>query len=66
MCVFGGGKQQPVKNIIPQPTTMPEKAPEPVEIKKDGQTKMKRRRNPLRIDLASGDTGGTPVTGVNV
>lgn len=64
MCVFGG-KQQPVKNIIPQATPMPDKAPEPVEIKKDGQTKMKRRRNPLRIDLASG-TGSSASSGVNV
>lgn len=62
----GGGKTQVVKNIIPQSTPLPEKAPEPVEIAKESQDKMKRRRNPLRIDLASSAPSATPSTGVNV
>ncbi|WP_417623154.1 hypothetical protein [Parasphingorhabdus sp.] len=62
MCVFS--KPDPVKNIVPQPTAAPEKEPDPVEIKKDSQTKVQRKRNPLRIDLASGSS--TTKTGVNV
>ncbi len=66
MCVFGS-KAPPVKNIIPQATTLPEKAPDPVEIDKDSQSTMKRRRNPLRIDLASETTSAGPAaSGVNV
>jgi len=66
MCVFSQPKTPQVKNVIPTPTAMPEPPPEPVEIKKDGQTKMKRRRNPLRIDLASTAMKAAPSTGVNV
>jgi hypothetical protein len=65
MCVFGSPKTQPVKNIIPQSTPLPEKAPDPVEIKKDGQTKTNKKRNPLRIDLAT-QTAASANTGVNV
>lgn len=66
MCAFGGGsKPQQVKKIIPQSTPLPEKAPEPVEIKKDNDGKAKRKRNPLRIDLAQ-QTAAAANTGVNV
>lgn len=46
-----------VKNIVPTAPSQPEAAPEPVKIDKDGQDKAKRKRNPLRIDLASGGSG---------
>lgn len=54
---------KPVKNIIPQATELPEKAPEPVPVAVDKGSETKRRgRNSLRIDLAA----GTSRTGVNV
>lgn len=67
MCVFGGGSKssQPVKNIVAQPTALPEKAPEPVEVKKDDQSKVSRKRNPLRIELAQQKVANAN-TGVNV
>jgi hypothetical protein len=67
MCAFGGGSKssQPVKNIVSQPTALPEKAPEPVEIKKDKAPRENRRRNPLRIELAQ-QAAASANTGVNV
>lgn len=68
MCAFGGGSkgsQQVVKNITPTPTALPEKAPEPVEVKKDDQSKTTRKRNPLRIELAQQKVANAN-TGVNV
>lgn len=68
MCAFGGGSKgssQPIKNIIPQAPQMAEKAPEPIEIKKDGESKVTRKRNPLRIELAR-QAAGSANTGVAV
>jgi hypothetical protein len=42
-----------------------EEAPKAVAIEKDGADKTKRKRNPLRIDLAGGGGGGA-ATGVNI
>lgn len=57
-------KTPQVKNIVPQAPTLPETPPDPVKIDKDGQDKIKRKRNPLRIDLAS--SGGGATSGVTV
>lgn len=53
-----------VKNIVPTQTSLPEAPPEPVKVDKDGRDKTTRKRNPLRIDLASG--AGTPASGVTI
>lgn len=54
---------KPIKNLVPTPNEMPEKAPEPVPIAVDKGSETKRRgRNSLRIDLAS----GAGRSGVNV
>ena len=55
-----------IKNVIPQSTSQVEEPPKPVEIAKDGADKVKRRKNPLRIDLASGGGGGGGAAGVNI
>ena len=66
MCIFGSNKpQQTVKNITPAPTALPDKAPAPVEIKKDGQSRVSHKRNPLRIELANKAASGAN-SGVNV
>lgn len=66
MCGFSKPKTpKAVPSIVPKAPEQPEKAPEPVEIKKDGQTKLKRKRNPLRIDLATQQIGSAN-TGVNI
>lgn len=57
---------QQIKNILPQAPSKVEEPPKPVEIAKDGQDKVKRKRNPLRIDLAAGGGGGSAGSGVNL
>lgn len=57
-------KMPQVKNVLPQAPARVEEPPKPVEIAKDGKSDVKRKRNPLRIDLASGGGGGG--SGVNV
>lgn len=54
-----------VKNVLPQAPARVEEPPKPVEIAKDGQGAAKRKRNPLRIDLAYGGGGGGS-SGVNL
>jgi len=54
--------EQPVP-VAPPP--QPEKPPEPVAIKKQSHTKIKRKRNPLRIDLAQ-KAAGSSNSGVNI
>lgn len=51
--------------IAPLPTAAPEEPPQPVEIQKESAEKNRRKRNPLRIDLASSG-GGSPSSGVNI
>jgi len=58
-------KMPEVKASIPTAPQMVEAPPEPVEVAKDTQSKLKRNRNPLRIDLAAGGGGGA-VSGVNI
>lgn len=55
-------KMPKVKNIMPQAPQQVEAPPDPVKIDKEGGDAIKRRRNPLRIDLAS----SAPSSGVNV
>lgn len=55
-------KMPQVKNIVPQAPQQVEAPPDPVKIDKEGGDAIKRRRNPLRIDLAS----SAPSSGVNV
>lgn len=52
------------KNLVAAPPAQPEAPPDPVKIYKDAEAKVKRRRNPLRIDLRG--SGGAPSSGVNV
>lgn len=51
-----------LKNILPNAPDQPEKAPDPVAIGAGAEEKMKRKRNPLRIDLAASQQQ----SGVNV
>lgn len=56
-----------IKTIMPQQTSLPDAPPDPVEVSKAGADKVKRRTNPLRIELAKPTTGtGTVASGVNV
>lgn len=59
MCVTDTKK---VANIVPKAPALPEKAPEPVAIASDADTKKRRGRDALRIDLAA----GAPASGVNI
>ena len=52
------------KNIVPQAPQMAQEPPKPVEIDKDSTGAAKRKRNPLRIDLAS--SGGGASSGVTI
>lgn len=52
------------KSLVAAPPPQPEAPPDPVKIDKDGDAKVKRRRNPLRIDLRG--SGNAPSSGVNV
>lgn len=65
MCAFSKGSPQVVKNIATTPTALPDKAPEPVEVKKDDKSKTTSKRNPLRIELAQQKVANAN-TGVNV
>lgn len=58
-------KTPQVKNILPSQPMQVAEAPKPVAVEKDGADKTKRKRNPLRIDLAGGG-GGSATTGVNI
>lgn len=58
-------KMPQVKNIVPQAPQQVEAPPDPVKIDKEGGDAIKRRRNPLRIDLASSPSSA-PSSGVNV
>lgn len=64
MCTAKPPKVEKPK-IAPLPTAAPEEPPQPVEIQKESAEKNRRKRNPLRIDLASSG-GGTPSSGVNI
>lgn len=48
--------------VAPIATQAPDQAPDPVDIKKDSSEKMRRKRNPLRIDMPSSSAG----SGVNI
>lgn len=50
--------------VSPLPTEAPEAPPDPVEIQKDSAEKTRKKRNPLRIDLAS--SNGSRSSGVNL
>jgi len=66
LCVFKKPKiPDAPPSIIPKPPEQPEKAPDPVAIKKDGQAKAKKRRNPLRIELSQ-QVSGSANSGVNI
>ena len=54
-----------IKNVVPQATAQPDKAPEPLKVGADATDKAKRKRNPLRIDLATSGGGGV-TSGVTV
>jgi len=57
--------EMPEPTPVLKPPEQPEKAPDPVTIKKDAQAKKTKRRNPLRIDLAQ-QSAGSANSGVNL
>jgi len=62
LCMFGKPKKiEP--SIAPKPPELPEKPPEPVEVKKDSANKKLKRKNPLRIERES---GGKPASGASI
>lgn len=62
MCIAKSPKIEKPK-ITPLPTEAPEEPPAPVEVQKESSEKLRRKKNPLRIDLAS---SSNPASGVNI
>ena len=63
MCSFLKAPKIDTK-LAPNPTNLPDKAPDPLVVKPESEMG-KKRGNPLRIDLAS-NTPSTPSSGVKV